>query len=469
VTPPVRFRFAEFVLSPRQRLLLRNGTPVPLIPKYLDLLLFLVVRRHEAVPKQAIFEQVWSDVVVSDGALSQAVRTLRRTLGDDSREPRFIRTVSRHGYQFVWAGVVEELEGGPVTEAALPPSPATAESIDTLVDRLTAAAGAGQSTDARDVAERLHALGTADAMARIVARPRHAAAVALMREARWNVPGSGRVPLLSDPEAARAVLALIRLRLSDVGRMVARRWASAAAGGALGGAAAGFCGGVALYLSPMSRARPQSSLALAAIGALAGGVGAAGIGAGLAAAEGLARSRRGLALAVCGAASGALVALIAQLLLRALLDGLFGVRLTYEGGAIDGLVLGAAAGVGYALATPQPPGGGLAAPSGRRRLTASIMVGACCAAAATALALSGRPLVGGLVHDLARRSRDAELVLAPLGHFIGEPGFGPITRALLGGFEGGAFGCALTWGLTRRPARSESVASRQSSALQNQM
>jgi DNA-binding winged helix-turn-helix (wHTH) protein len=431
--------------------------PVALIPKYLDLLLLLVVRRHDAVSKQAIFDEVWSDVAVSDGALSQAVRTLRRTLGDDSREPRFIRTVSRHGYQFVWADVVEEIDEGHVATAAPVPSPAAAESVATLVDRLTAAAEGGRASEdeARDAAERLHALGTADAMTHIVARPRHAPAVALMRDARWNVPGAGRVPLLSDPEAARAVLALIRLRISDVGRMVARRWASAAAAGAFGGAAAGLCGGVALYLAPMSSARPQSLFALAALGALAGGVGAAGIGAGLAAAEVLARSRRSLALAVCGAASGALVALLAHLLLRALLDGLFGLHLSYEGGAIDGLVLGAAAGVGYAVATPQPPGGGLAAPSGRRRLAASVMVGACCAAAATALALSGRLLVGGIVHEIARRSRDAELGLAPLGHFIGEPGFGPVTRALLGGFEGGVFGCALTWGLTRRPAPPE--------------
>ena len=396
----------------------------------------------------------------SDGALSQAVRTLRRTLGDDSREPRFIRTVSRHGYQFVWAEVVEEIDDGQVATAApLAVVRHRRERRDASSIASTAAAEAGRAAEdeARDVAERLHALGTADAMAHIVARPRHAPAVAVMRDARWNVPGAGRVPLLSDPEAARAVLALIRLRISDVGRMVARRWASAAAAGALGGAAAGICGGMALYLSPMSSARPQSSLALAAIGALAGGVGAAGIGAGLAAAEVLARSRRGLALAACGAASGALVALIAHLLLRALLDGLFGLRLPYDGGAIDGLVLGAAAGVGYALATPQPPGGGLAAPSGRRRLAASVIVGACCAAAAAALALSGRLLVGGLVHDIARLSRDAELVLAPLGHFIGEPGFGPITRALLGAFEGAAFGCALTWGLTRRPTPAGSV------------
>ena len=131
-----------------------------LIPRYFDLLLLLVVRRHDAVSKRAIFDEVWRDVVVSDGALSQAVRTLRRTLGDDSREPRFIRTVSRHGYQFVWAGVIEEIDDGQVATAASLPPPATAESVATLVDRLAAAAEAGRAAEgeARDVARQLSGL-----------------------------------------------------------------------------------------------------------------------------------------------------------------------------------------------------------------------------------------------------------------------------------------------------------------------
>jgi hypothetical protein len=406
---------------------------------------------------------VWSDVIVSDGALSQAVRTLRRALDDNSREPRFIRTVSRHGYQFVWPDVVEEIDEGRVN----PARPAMSSDVvaweaaenattpDSLVDRLLVAASAGRAAEdeARDLAEQLHVLGTSNAMASLLARPEHAAAIAVMRDARWNVPGAGRVPLGNDP---RTVLALIRLRLSDVGRTVTRRWASAAAAGAFGGALAGVIGGVALCLSPMSRARPQSALALAAIGTLAGGVGAAGVGAGLATAEVLARARRGLALIACGAAAGALVAMAAHVLLRALLDGLFGLSLDHDGGAIEGLVLGGAAGLGYGLATPQPPGGGLAAPSGRRRFAVVAVVGVCCAAAAIGLALSGRLLVGGIVHDIARSSRDAQLVLAPLGHLIGEPGFGPVTRTLLSAFEGGVFGCALAWGLTRRP-KSQSV------------
>jgi hypothetical protein len=292
-------------------------------------------------------------------------------------------------------------------------------------------------------------MGTREALARVTARPGHAAAVAMMRDARWSVPGAGDVPLAGSPGA---VSALVRLRFSSVARTVARRWASAAASGALVGAAAGALGGLVLYLSPLSAARPQAVLALSVIGALAGGLGAAAIGAGLVAAEALARSRRTLALVVCGAASGAAVAALAHLVLRALLDGLVGVSPGYRGGAFDGLVLGAVIGGAYALATPQPPGGGLAAPSGSKRLAVVVIVGASTAAAAIALAVGGRLLVGGLIHDIARSSRDAQLVLAPLGRLIGEPDFGPTTRALLSALEGGAFGSSLAWGLTRRPA-----------------
>jgi DNA-binding winged helix-turn-helix (wHTH) protein len=104
----VRYRFGPFVLAPALRQLFEGEREVPLIPRYFDLLLLLVERRSEAIDRRLIFDRVWSDVVVSDGALSQAVRTLRRALGDDPREPRYIRTVARHGYRFVFEGVVEE-------------------------------------------------------------------------------------------------------------------------------------------------------------------------------------------------------------------------------------------------------------------------------------------------------------------------------------------------------------------------
>ena len=427
-------------------MLLRDGRAVPLIPKYFDLLCLLLRQRREAVRKDAIFAEVWSDVVVSDGALAQAVRTLRRTLGDDVREPRFIRTVSRHGYQFVWRDVVEEPD-----EDDAPPAPAAPEplvGIEPLVDRLMRAA---DQDEARDVAEQLHTIGTAEAVAAISARPHHAPAMAVLRDARWAVPDAGAVPILGDAEAAPTIVALVRLRLSSVTALLARRWWRATGAGAVGGALAGSVGGGVLLWAPGSAAHVQSVIALAAIGALAGAVGSGGIAAGLGAAEVLARSRRTWGLVACAALSGGIVAAIAGAIARALLRSLFGVQVEHPGGALEGAVLGAAAALGYSLTT-SPEGGGMAAPHGSRRALVTAAVAGSCAAGAIVLAALDRPLIGGLVHEIARLSRNAELGLEPLGRLIGEPDFGYRTRLLLSGFEGACLGAALALGLTRRPS-----------------
>ena len=110
----MRFTFGTFVLSPGHRVLLKDGRPVRLIPKYFDLLVLLVAERQRAVTRQEIFDRVWADVVVSDGALSQAIRTIRRALSDGPQAAQFIRTVSRHGYQFV-GDVVEVTDAGPLS------------------------------------------------------------------------------------------------------------------------------------------------------------------------------------------------------------------------------------------------------------------------------------------------------------------------------------------------------------------
>ena len=260
------------------------------------------------------------------------------------------------------------------------------------------------------------------------------------------MPEAGGVPL-----DAASSLALVRLRLAEARRTIARRWAAAALAGASGGIAAGLLGGLALSVADGVHRMPQSAVGLAAIGAIAGGIGAGGIGAGLAAAEVLARSRRGIALAACGAIAGGLVALAAHAVVRAILAGLVGARDIDVPGFFDGLVIGGAVGIGYAIATPQPPGGGIAAPRGARRIAVAAITGIVTAVAGTALTIGGHALVGGLVNEIARSSPDAQLVLAPLGQLIGEPDFGPATRVVLSACEGGVFGAAVAWGLTIRP------------------
>ncbi|MGH9886112.1 MAG: winged helix-turn-helix domain-containing protein, partial [bacterium] len=244
--PRTRYRFGPFLLSPAQRLLLRDGAEVPLIPRYFDLLLLLVRRRNEAVTRRDMMDVVWSDVVVSDGALSQAVRSLRRALGDDSREPLFIRTVSRHGYRFVCADVGEENDdaapsaGDPVPPTApVPPpgpDPFAGPLAVLLVDATEATSAVGES-ERREAAETLHGLGTEEALRRLDAREGQAAARALLRDTRWDVKGAGEVPLLGAPQGLSAAVILVRLRLARALRAVGARWTAASAGGAIAGTA----------------------------------------------------------------------------------------------------------------------------------------------------------------------------------------------------------------------------------------
>ena len=448
----IRYRFSDFTLSPRRRLLLREGREVPLIPRYFDLLVLLVERRHEAVHRRDIFDRVWADVIVSDSALSQAIRTLRRTLGDDSREPRFIRTVARHGYRFVFEDVLEEQDEGAWPERLMGSPPAAEErppgdAYEPLLDRLTRADGS--EDDRREAAELLHALGTSESLRRLGTRPGHASARALLRDARWDIPGAGDVPVLGAPAALAVARELLRLRLRRAARLAAVRWAGAALGGGLAGIAAGATGGLLLAAAPGSAATVALVPVLAVIGGACGALGGGGVGAGLAFAEASARSQRALVLVGAAALGGGLVGASFQWLARWGLAALVGLELDL-GGGVEGLFIGAAAGVGYAVAT-RHAAGEMAAPRGRRRLRAALITAAICGLAGLALTMAGYPLVGGTIHAIADAAEGSRATLAPLGRLIGEPDFGPISRGIIAFGEGAVFGLGLAYGLMRRP------------------
>jgi DNA-binding winged helix-turn-helix (wHTH) protein len=352
-----RYRFSDFTLSTRQRLLIRDGQPLPLIPRYLDLLVFLIERRRDAVHRREIFDRVWSDVIVSDSALSQAIRTLRRTLGDDPREPRFIRTVSRHGYQFTCPDVIEEPD-----------------------EELTA--------------------------------------------------------------TARGETGLTRQKFGASLTALTAGATRACAGAAMAGAAAGIAGGLLLSVAPDNAAPLAVVPVLVLVGAGAGAVGGLGVGAGLAFAESSSRLRSAAGLTIGAAAGGTAVGLAVQWLMRWSLAAVVGLTLPI-GGAVEGLVIGAAAGAGYAIA--RRPGG-----AQRSRIYRAVVIAAFCAAGAFALAGAGRPLVGGTLHGIAREARGSQISLAPLGRLIGEPGFGPVSQALIAAWEGGIFGLGVGIALLRR-------------------
>lgn len=107
-------RFGPFTLDEAEKQLRRGDEAVALNPRYFDALALMVRHPGALITKDRFFDEVWSGVIVGDEALTQCIKSLRKALGDEHRDPRFIATVPKRGYRFI-ADV--EAGGGPVAAA----------------------------------------------------------------------------------------------------------------------------------------------------------------------------------------------------------------------------------------------------------------------------------------------------------------------------------------------------------------
>jgi DNA-binding winged helix-turn-helix (wHTH) protein len=107
----------RFVVS--ERLLTRDGTPVAVSGRTLDILIALLSRPNEVIDKKELLARVWPDVRVEEGNLRFHMTRLRKALGDGRDGARYIETLSGRGYCFV-APVFRSRE--PAEGSAKPPS-----------------------------------------------------------------------------------------------------------------------------------------------------------------------------------------------------------------------------------------------------------------------------------------------------------------------------------------------------------
>src|SRR6185369_7618642 len=96
-----RYVFGGLLVDARRFQVERDGRPVALEPKAFDLLVLLIERRGDVVSKQEILDRIWPDTAVTDNALTRVVAQLRKALGDDFRDARFIETVPTRGYRWL--------------------------------------------------------------------------------------------------------------------------------------------------------------------------------------------------------------------------------------------------------------------------------------------------------------------------------------------------------------------------------
>ncbi len=313
--------------------------------RYLDALGLLVGEAGKLVSKDRFLDEVWRGVPVTDEALTQCIKTLRRQLGDDAGNPRFIETVPKHGYRFI--APVELLDG----ERRAAPVTASAGSTSGL-----------------------------------------------------------------------------------------RKFALIGAAGTLGGAVAGIVGGIFYgFLGASQPLEPGIGAAsvlmvLASVSVLVSTLGAAGVSFGIAGAV-FASGGKWQWSVLGGAAGGLVVGAIVKLLGIDAFNLLFGRSPGDITGAPEGVLLGAAVGLGAWLGTR---GGPLSLRQGVA--TAGLTGGA----AGVLIPLLGGRMMAGSLDLLARGFPESRLEIDQVGGLFGETGFGPISHVVTGALEGMLFaGCVV--------------------------
>lgn len=100
-TPAARYRFSAITVDAGRQVVQLDGRTIDLEPKVFRLLIFLIENRHRVVTKDELVAEVWDGVAVTDSALTRSVVKLRRALGDDAKQPRYIGTIPTVGYRFL--------------------------------------------------------------------------------------------------------------------------------------------------------------------------------------------------------------------------------------------------------------------------------------------------------------------------------------------------------------------------------
>ncbi len=106
------FRIADATVREREFAIVRAGKVQQIEPKAFRLLLILIRNPDRLITKEELLSSVWGETAVTENSLARNIALLRRLLGDDSRAPRFIETVSSIGYRFICPVEVAEEPAG---------------------------------------------------------------------------------------------------------------------------------------------------------------------------------------------------------------------------------------------------------------------------------------------------------------------------------------------------------------------
>lgn len=94
-------RLGDAVVEPSLNRITINGEAVRIPKRDMDVLLFLMKSGMKVISRNAVLDEVWGEVIVTDDALTLSISRLRKAFGDDPRDPRVIETIPKRGYRLM--------------------------------------------------------------------------------------------------------------------------------------------------------------------------------------------------------------------------------------------------------------------------------------------------------------------------------------------------------------------------------
>jgi TolB-like protein/DNA-binding winged helix-turn-helix (wHTH) protein len=95
------YEFGPFIIDAVERIVTREGSPLPITPKVFDTLLYLLRNRGRSLTKDELLKNIWPGSFVEEVNLAVNISNLRKLLGDNPQDPQYVVTLSGRGYRFI--------------------------------------------------------------------------------------------------------------------------------------------------------------------------------------------------------------------------------------------------------------------------------------------------------------------------------------------------------------------------------
>ncbi len=96
-----QFRIGDLLVVPASLVVVRNGQEIKFEPRWMQVLVMLAEHANETLSTERLLIDVWGSTIYGDSPVSKTISHIRKSIGDDSRKPRYIETVSKVGYKLI--------------------------------------------------------------------------------------------------------------------------------------------------------------------------------------------------------------------------------------------------------------------------------------------------------------------------------------------------------------------------------